>query len=145
MNEKITLKSLLKNKDSDAALYVCGIIAGLLTVLWELIIKITHLPQICFIYSTTGFFCPGCGGTRAFIYLIHGRFIKSFIYHPFVIYAFIIGAVFYVSQTLRYLTHGKVKGIHFRIIFIFIGIFIIVINWLVKNIALLFWSINLLN
>lgn len=43
------------------------------------------LGSSCLIYSTTGFPCPGCGGTRAFLSLIHGDFLESLKYHPLLI------------------------------------------------------------
>lgn len=35
----------------------------------------------CIFYAKTGFFCPACGGTRAFLYLIHGQILMSLSYH----------------------------------------------------------------
>ena len=32
----------------------------------------------CLFYKTTGLYCPGCGGQRAFHHLLHGDFSLSF-------------------------------------------------------------------
>jgi len=36
----------------------------------------TFYPQ-CFLYKATGFYCAGCGATRAFYALLHGRIIEA--------------------------------------------------------------------
>ena len=48
------------------------------------------LGSSCVMASTTGFPCPGCGGTRAFLSLLHGDFLGSLKYHPLLIPAFAI-------------------------------------------------------
>jgi len=40
------------------------------------------LPTICFVKQSTGFDCPGCGMTRCFIAMAHGRLEEAFHYHP---------------------------------------------------------------
>lgn len=50
----------------------------------------------CWIKLTTGFDCPGCGGTRAFWYLLHGNLPAAARSHlvavfaaPFLVYAYV--------------------------------------------------------
>lgn len=50
---------------------------------------VKYLPQLesspfleflfpeCAFRQQTGFYCVGCGGTRAFFHLLHGRFVES--------------------------------------------------------------------
>lgn len=40
----------------------------------------------CLFHFLTGFYCPGCGGTRAVRLLLEGNLAGSFCYHPFVLY-----------------------------------------------------------
>ncbi len=42
-----------------------------------------HYPA-CFLLSTTGFYCPVCGGTRATYDLLHGDVAGAFARHPLV-------------------------------------------------------------
>lgn len=43
----------------------------------------------CLFHWITGLYCPGCGGTRAIGALLQGQLLKSFCYHPFVLFAVI--------------------------------------------------------
>lgn len=96
----------------------------------------------CVVYHTTGLFCPGCGGTRSVIALLTGHPIKSLLFHPFVIYFTICFLLFFSTQSLSRLTGGRVSGINYRNIYVFIGIGIIMIQWIVKNIILLVTGVN---
>ena len=143
MKNNNTFVRLLHKKDSDTTLYIIGIVVGLSILLvvgmMTLISSLTHFafPKGCMFKAMFGLYCPGCGGTRAFTALLQGDLITSVTYHPFVVYAVILTLVFYISQTLRYLTDEKVRGIHFRTIYIYIGIILLVLNFLQKNISII--------
>ncbi len=101
------------------------------------------MPE-CVFEAATGLYCPGCGGTRAVIALMRGHFIKSFLYHPAVPYAFVVYTVFMVRMFL--VKHfGLKSGKDGRInIFIYIGIGIILVQWIVKLILLKRYGINVI-
>jgi hypothetical protein len=53
-------------------------------------------PPTCIVKLTTGFDCPGCGGTRAFWYLLHGNLPQAARHHaafvfavPFLLYMYV--------------------------------------------------------
>lgn len=51
----------------------------------------------CFFHTTTGLWCPGCGGQRAFNFLLHGHFLKSLRYNIILPFAlFIVGYLYYI-------------------------------------------------
>lgn len=43
----------------------------------------------CGLHRITGYYCPGCGGQRAFVLLLQGHPLLSLIYNPAVIYILI--------------------------------------------------------
>ena len=44
----------------------------------------------CFFHELTGYYCPGCGGSRALMFLLRGDLIHSFIYHPALLYILVM-------------------------------------------------------
>jgi len=100
--------------------------------------QLISLFQItCIFHKITGLYCPGCGGTRAFIAFISGHFIQSFIYHPIVEYSFL--CILYIF--FRRLTNKKY---HPNISMLWVALIIIVLNFVIKNIFL-FYGYDLLN
>ena len=95
-----------------------------------------NLP-LCSSYSLWGIYCPGCGGTRSVISLLHFDIIRSFLFHPVVPYTAILVSVFMISHTLNIVTKGKVKAMMFRPIYFYIMIAIILIQFVIKNAIML--------
>lgn len=91
----------------------------------------------CIFHSFTGWYCPGCGGTRAVMSLLKGAPILSFLYHPFVLYTVVIYVWFMISHTIDYLSCGKTSiGMKYRNIYLWIALAIFIINTAVKDVAL---------
>lgn len=95
----------------------------------------------CLFHFLTGFYCPGCGGTRAVRALLRGDVVKSFCYHPFVLYA-VIAALAEGGFWLKTLLEGKQKGkrlnhaqdFHRRYGRWVLGaLWIVGVNWALKN------------
>lgn len=55
----------------------------------------------CIVKLTTGFDCPGCGGTRAFYYLLHGNVPAAARSHIFAVFAAPFLAYMYVTWAAR--------------------------------------------
>ncbi len=107
----------------------------------------------CAFRRICGLYCPGCGGTRSVEALLNGRLLTCLAYHPFVFYCFLMYVIFMITHSLeRLLTflhahtknkrkppHHKrwVKGLSFRISYVYIGIIILLLQWLLKNLSLL--------
>lgn len=98
----------------------------------------------CLFRSLTGLYCPGCGGTRAFWYLLHGQIGKSLYYHPLVPYM----AAVLAAEGLLWLRARK-KGRREELkrpyeTEIYVGMVIALVNWAVKNWVLVVWGRHLI-
>ena len=69
--------------------------AFLLPAGWE-----SSVP-LCLVKALTGFDCPGCGMTRAFIFISHGRFADAVAMHPASIPAYAIVAGLALAGIVR--------------------------------------------
>lgn len=92
------------------------------------------LPE-CLLWKRYGWYCPGCGGTRAVIQLMHGRVWESFLMHPVVPYVAVIFALFMVTSTCHYV-FGYHRRFLLRPIYFYITIGIILSQWVIKNILI---------
>ena len=74
-------------KTNEDILYYTGwallILAGLFVFSVEVLGF--RIPGGCLFHLVTGFYCPGCGGTRAVKAMLTGHFLKSLCYHPAVL------------------------------------------------------------
>lgn len=100
--------------------------------------------QECQIHRLTGLYCPGCGATRAVVFLLHGQIGKSLFYYPAIVPAAAFVLLYVGSHTVSKITSGRIRGIHYRKIYLFLGVALIVLNvvwknycYLVKHIALI--------
>lgn len=109
----------------------------------ELIRLAFHIP--CLFHTFTGLYCPGCGGTRAVKYLLQGQIRTSIQYHPLVFYMAVVAlaelatwaAAKISGKPSIYLGHGN--------FFIWLGVAVAAVNFIVKNVLLLFFGIDLLS
>ena len=97
----------------------------------------------CLFHFLTGFYCPGCVGTRAVRLLLQGKVAKSFQYHPFVLYlaaVLLLEALLYLAGALwkregrRPYTQGRAERYRLWTV---MGVVIVMVNWVVKNVCLL--------
>lgn len=110
--------------------------AAVCLVCYFLGVSPTDFIRPCIFNQLTGYYCPGCGGTRAVISLLHLNIIQSFIYHPFVPYVAIIAAIFIVSYTVSLISKGKIGYFKLRPIYFYVSIALILINFVVKNVLI---------
>lgn len=105
---------------------------------------INYIPP-CIFHKLTGFYCLGCGGTRAVFAFARGDFLRSLFFHPFVPYAAVLGGWFMISQTIERISKGKLRiGLHFRMIYVWIALGLVAFNFLWKNGVLLFTGVALM-
>lgn len=139
-----------KDEKSDMGLYIFGwCILGALALL-GVFLRVTgwNLSQLlrpCALHALTGLYCPGCGGTRAVRAFFAGDFGASFVYHPFVLFAAVMDGWFMVSQTIERISRGRIRiAMHMREIYLWAALGIVIVNCLVKNVALLVFHVDLL-
>lgn len=141
-NEKkpFPLRKWLFEPVGDKGIFYIGLAAGLLLAAGWIVYRIFFEPLTlgeCAFKRVTGFYCPGCGGTRAVDALLSGHFLKAFIYHPFVPYCIIMWILYVGSHLLEMLHVPHIRGMKFRTAYVWIGLGILFLNWIVKNILLL--------
>lgn len=95
-----------------------------------------NLVSPCLFRLLTGFYCPGCYGTRALRMLLQGRGIISFIYHPALPYMAFQAWVYGLSLAVNRISRGKLPRVRIRTWHFYLLIALIIINWIVKNILL---------
>lgn len=98
----------------------------------------------CIFHQWTGLYCPGCGGTRATKALLKGEVLLSFFYHPLVLYCAVIAAWFAVSYLLYWRTKNPKYRLFLDTKYIYVGVGITVVNFLIKNYFLLARGLDLL-
>lgn len=112
---------------------------------WITQFQISRYLMPCIMHTLTGLYCPGCGGTRAVAFLLHGDFLLSLLYHPIVPFAAILCGWFMISQTIERLSKHKIAiGMRYRDIYLWIGLGILILNFVIKNAFLILGHIDLL-
>lgn len=127
----------------EQALYWLGWMMLLLLVLVAVAAKLwtdglgRKLPP-CYFHLLTGFYCPGCGGTRAILSLLGGHPLRSFLLHPLVPYTALVGGWFMVSQTVERVSGGRLAiGMKYREGFMWGALLLVVLHFVGKNVLLL--------
>ena len=87
--------------------YMCLFLAGALFILYLSGIDFGQWLPGCFLYEKYHLYCPGCGGTRAVRALLKGQLLKSFLYHPVVLYTAVIYILFLFSNIFYRLSLTK--------------------------------------
>jgi len=125
-------------------IYILGwvmLVLGLVLFFFLTVFKI-YLMDImppCMFQNVTGYYCPGCGGTRATALLLQGRLLYSFLMHPVVLYCAIIYLWFMFSTTVEGVSKGQKRvGLHYHGWFIIVGAILLILNFGIKNGAILF-------
>ena len=98
-------------------------------------------PQLsmCMFQRVLHLYCPGCGGTRCFRALFSGRPVQALYYHPGAFYGAVLYVVYFVSQTLMRLSRGRIPGLRFRPVYLYIMLGVIGVNFAVRNVLLVFF------
>ncbi len=139
-----------QHKKEETALFYTGwaivFLAGMLYLMYRLLpLPYDKLATPCILYSVTGLYCPGCGGTRAIFALLHGQILTSFICHPLVPYTAFVGGWFLISQSIERISRRRIQiGMKFRDAYIWAALGIVIVNFIVRNFLLVVCHLDIL-
>lgn len=142
---------MFPDKKIDTGFYITGWICIIILAITSIIINAMGVDllksmQPCAFNQLLHLYCPGCGGTRAFFALLKGDILRSLYYHPFDLYTIVVCGWFMISQTIQRLSRDRIKiGMHFRPIYLWLALGIILVNWIVKNLFIIVGGIYLLH
>ena len=147
-NETVIGRRKFKDPLTDTW-FIWGIVSGI-AGLAAIVIFIIYGDRIisggpgCMFNRVTGLYCPGCGGTRAFYYAVHLHFFKSILCHPIVMYALAAYFIFMINTLLvRFTRRFGFEGYPVTVTII-IGVVVILGQWVIRNVLILFWGITFL-
>lgn len=107
--------------------------------------RLPFFAMPCLLRTFTGYYCPGCGGTRAVWSLLHLQLWRSFCYHPMVPYGAALYVWFMLSHTIEKLSHHRLRiGMKWDPLWLWIALVLLLLNVLVKDGALLLFHVDLL-
>ena len=101
-------------------------------LLWRYVLG-EPVVSACWFYSNFHIYCPGCGGTRALIALIHGQFLRSLYYHPAVIFTVASVGAYLLTQTIWRLRGRKGWTLHYGEKWLWCLIAILLLNCALRN------------
>lgn len=134
-----------REEQTEHTLYLLGWIFIALFTIGLLVVRcfpeaVRYITLPCIFNKLTGYYCPGCGGTRAVKFFLTGHWIKSVIYHPVVPYIGIVGGTYMITHTISNIMGGRIKGIQFRIGYVYAMAGIIAIQFVIKNLMIYFFD-----
>lgn len=104
----------------------------------------THIRFPCMLRELTGYYCPGCGGTRAFFSLLRGDILKSLYYNPIVVYAAVVMLCLLVRVIRFKIVEEDTNRALLPAWVFYMALIIVVANFLIKNLAILLFGVYLL-
>ena len=113
----------------------------MLAVLYLCLLRRILPPIPCFFTTVLGIYCPGCGGTRALIAMLHGHFLKALWYHPLIPYTAVIYLGFMLTQGLNRLGLKRVRPWQFHNWYLWGGLTLMIVNFILKNVLRLGFGI----
>lgn len=113
---------------------IFAVLVTITVFLFPLLQDLIQLPP-CWFHLITGYYCPGCGGTRALRALFHGHFLQAVWFHPFVPYTAVVYLYFMVTQTVERISRGRFPiGMRYHNYLVWTAVVLILGNFILKNV-----------
>lgn len=134
-------------KTSEYIIFLVGLIIGIVGISGLLFLRLSpwqisdFLPK-CSFHEVTGLYCPGCGGTRALFAFVRGHWLRSLWMHPVVPYAGILYFIFMIRGFFCIFSQRKYPMMRFYLGYVYVGIGIIFMQFIGKNLLLLVWHLD---
>lgn len=122
----------MKQRSIEDSFYKIGILLLFIALGFVITGRSVRLTP-CLFHLLTGYYCPGCGGTRSVAALAQGKLFLSVYYHPLVPYGAAVYLAFMVTQTIGRILHKPKIGMKFRLFYVWVALFILFLNFAVKN------------
>ena len=103
--------------------------------------KILAAGGECLFKKISGFYCIGCGGTRAFNYLVHLHILKSLRYHPIVTFSY-FSYFLYLINSFLYRHNKPCFSKLSPFVLIYIGLTLLTVHFIVRNVLLVVFHIT---
>lgn len=95
---------------------------------------IRNVMKPCVFHQLTGYYCPGCGGTRSVIALLQGKILVSAVDFPMVVYCAAVYLWFLLSHTIEKISRGRLLiGMPYHVGWIYATLPIVAVHCIVKN------------
>lgn len=125
----------------ERPIWMIGIVLFLLLFMvgiveWTSPELLRKISPSCFVRKYVGMYCTGCGATRAVLLALRGHFLQSMYFNAVVMYVIIIYGIYVIRGAIYLITKGKYRYMKFRVTYVFAGLGIVVVQAVVKNIAL---------
>ena len=95
----------------------------------------------CFLYTSTGIYCPGCGGTRAAEALVNLKVGEAMRQNAWAVSAFLIGIPFatLVSLRVRFPNVSALVYFRWRSWMVWFLVTTIGLFWILRNVPAFYW------
>ncbi|MBQ8085454.1 MAG: DUF2752 domain-containing protein [Lachnospiraceae bacterium] len=124
---------------------IAGGLSGIFMLIGIFLQEFGVLPKFpCTFLYTTHMYCPGCGGTRALLWLFKGRVIKSICYNPAVFLGVILILYYEVTVLLTIISKKDKKFYTKSIVPVIIYVSIVLVFAVIRDILLVGFGIDML-
>lgn len=123
----------------------CILAAGLLfLVFYDFFNELASKYSVCFIHNVLHLYCPGCGGTRAFILLLTGHPIQSFLANP--VFVYLVPTVLFYEVKAGYAAYKNEYSVYektntYPLVFLPV---LLLSTAVVRNVLMVVWGVDFL-